>query len=181
MRQNSSWQAHEDNGFDLAHFEIDWEHKVAICPENKKSISWKGTVDRRQQPNSRIKFSQKDCGRCPSRSLCMRGAHKGSKKDLTIYSRPHYEALKLARQRESSPHYITEYAKRSGIEGTVSRALRVCDARHARYRGLQKVHLGHTLIAGALNFVRVGEWFSGKPKVTTRRSPFVELMELQAA
>ncbi len=45
-----------------------------------------------------------------------------------------------------------------------------------RYIGLEKARLGHLLTAAALNFLRLGEWFTGVPRAKTRRSPFATLM-----
>jgi transposase len=90
--------------------------------------------------------------------------------------REHYEALKMARQREGTEDFLAEYARRAGIEGTISRAVRTCEVRRSRYVGIVKTHLQHLLTATSLSFLRVGEWLMGVPKATTRRSPFARLM-----
>lgn len=38
-RVNSSWQARE-GGIDATQFEIDWDHRQALCPAGKRSIGW---------------------------------------------------------------------------------------------------------------------------------------------
>ncbi len=70
----------------------------------------------------------------------------------------------------------TAYARRAGIEGTLSRGLRVCRLRRTRYTGQEHVHLGHVLTAVGLNFLRLGEWFSDAPRARMRRSPFATLI-----
>jgi hypothetical protein len=49
-----------------------------------------------------------------------------------------------------------EYARRAGIEGTISRGLRSTRLRRTRYLGLQRVRLGHMLTAAGLNVLRLG-------------------------
>ena len=87
-----------------------------------------------------------------------------------------YNALRAARQRESTEEFAREYGKRAGIEGTLSQGIRVCEMRRSRYVGLAKTHLQHVLTATALNFLRVGQWRLGTPRARTRESAFVRLM-----
>jgi transposase len=87
----------------------------------------------------------------------------------------------MAREREQTAAFPNQYARRAGIEGTISRSVRTCDIRRSKYVGLAKTHLQHLLSAASLNFVRVGEWLMGVPKATTRRSPFARLMAQPAA
>ena len=106
-----------------------------------------------------IKFSGKDCTPCPSRDLCIRSVKEYKRRTVTI-RRPteNHEALQKARERERTTDFRAEYAKRAGIEGTVSRAVRTCEVRRSRYIGLSKTHLHHLLLsATSLSFLRVGE------------------------
>lgn len=92
--------------------------------------------------------------------------------------RPHeqYEALRKRRRFEESDEYAQAYAKRAGVEGTISQGIRRCGLRRSRYLGLVKTHLGHVLIAAALEFVRVAEWLGGTDRARTRQAPFAILM-----
>jgi transposase len=125
----------------------------------------------------KIKFSQRDCQACASRLECTRAKRR------TITVRPHeqYLSLQAARQREQTTAYKAEYAKRAGIEGTISQAVRAFGVRRARYRGAPKTHLQHVLTAAAINFVRVGMWLTGNRPATTRHSRFQALMAHTAA
>ncbi|MDQ6906381.1 MAG: transposase [Chloroflexota bacterium] len=68
------------------------------------------------------------------------------------------------------------------FEGTISREIRSCRLRRTRYIGLARTRLRHLLTAAALNFLRLGEWFTGSSPAKTRRSPFATLMtDLMAA
>ena len=177
--RNTGWQAREETGFDLSNFEFDWEKKEATCPEGKKSMSWKETT-RDGRPAVRVKFSRYDCRPCPSRDLCIRRESSIPFRDLTVRSREHYEAMRLARKLGLGPDRA-RYSGREGIEGTIARAVKTCGARRARYVGLGKVHLQHLLGAAALNFLRVGEWLAGQKRGAPPRSPFSKLMASPAA
>lgn len=47
--------------------------------------------------------------------------------------------------------------------------------RHARYRGLQKVHLQHVFSAVALNMIRLNAWWNDHPLDRTRTSHLARL------
>ena len=72
------------------------------------------------------------------------------------------------------------YAKRSGIEGTVSQGVRTCGLRRTRYRGFAKTHLDHMLTATAMNCLRLSEWLVGVPKAKTQHSRFARLLALRS-
>ncbi len=181
-RPDYKWQARESTGFEAAAFTIDWDNEVATCPEGKQSLSWSPAIDKQNTMVMKIKFSAKDCMPCPSRDLCIRSVKDYKRRTISI-RRPkeHHEALQRAREREGAAEFKEQYAKRAGIEGTVSRAVRTCEVRCSRYIGLSKTHLQHLLSAASINFLRVGEWLMRVPKAKTRRSPFARLMAQPAA
>jgi Transposase DDE domain len=72
--------------------------------------------------------------------------------------------------------FQAEYARRAGIEGTISRGIRSTRLRRTRYRGLARVHLGHILTAVGLNVLRLGEWLLETTRAKTRLTPFARLM-----
>jgi transposase len=180
-RADRKWQAKEGTGFEAAAFTLDWEQKVATCPEGKKSISWSPAIDNRYNHVIKIKFSSKDCMPCPSREKCIRSRRRWKRRSVTVRADGHQQALEAARKREKEPGFAAAYARRAGIEGTISRAVRTCSVRRSKYVGLEKTQLHHLLSATALNFLRVGEWLMGMPKATTRRSPFARLITASAA
>jgi transposase len=175
-RSDYHWQARDGTGFAAEHFAIDWEKRAATCPEGRTSISWTPAIDRRDNAVIKIKFSTTDCRGCPSRSRCTRSQAKDPRRTVTVRAAPEFHALAAARQREGTAAFAAAYAKRAGIEGTLSRGIRTCRLRQIRYIGLAKTRLGHLLTAAALNFLRLGEWFADIPRAKTRRSPFVTLM-----
>jgi len=96
----------------------------------------------------------KDCQPCPSRSDCTRA----KRRTITVRRQDHYLALQAARIRETTEAYATEYARRAGVEGTLSQGTRAYGLRRARYIGEAKTALQHLLTAAAINFVRIANW-----------------------
>ena len=72
-----------------------------------------------------------------------------------LHQQKQQEALQAARQRLTTDEGWAIYARRAGIEGTLSQAVRVGGLRRARYRGLHKTHLQHVAIVAALNVDRI--------------------------
>jgi transposase len=168
------WQARAGEGFAAENFQIDWQRQIAICPGNKESSSWTTARDGRKLEVIKIKFSRKDCAPCPLRPKCTH-AEKSPRRTITLRAERQYQAQQLARVREKTPAFKKLYARRAGVEGTISQGVRSFDLRRSRYIGMAKTHLQHLLIAIAMNLVRVVRWFSGEKLATTRQSAFVML------
>ena len=86
-----------------------------------------------------------------------------------------HEALQQARQTQSTPTFWKKYAKRSGIEGTIFQAVRVCEVRRSRYIGLAKTRLQMLATAAAINLHRVYDWLTEVPRLLTRTTLFASL------
>lgn len=179
-RKDQRWQARAAEGFSMEHFAIDWEQRRAICPEGHHSIEWVPRTDNHGKQNIYIRFSRSDCGPCPSRAKCTQSQVKYPRRSIAIRPQPQYEMLQQRRAFEGTRAYAVAYAKRAGIEGTLSQGIRRCAMRRSRYIGQAKTHLQHILTAAAINFVRVSEWLAGTPRAQTRRSPFAVLMSRAA-
>jgi transposase len=180
-RLDYHWQAREGAGFDVQHFQIDWDQHQASCPAGKTSLSWTPALDNRGNAVIKVKFSSRDCRRCDHVAQCVRSKKRYPRRTLTIRPQPQYQALQAARQREATEAFRAEYARRAGIEGTISRGVRGARLRRTRYVGLPRVHLGHLLTAAGLNVLRLGEWFLETSRAKTRLSPFARLMADGAA
>ena len=94
---------------------------------------------------------------------------------LMVRAQPQFDALMAARQRQTTEVFKARYAKRAGVEGTISQGVQRCELRRTRFSGLAKTAQGHRFIAAALNLVRVAVWLAGVPRSTTRRSAFAAL------
>jgi transposase len=167
-----SWQAQAAEGFSVAYFVIDWEAQTASCPNGKTSVRWLERLDR-PQPEVQIKFAPADCRPCPLRAQCTR-SEQGARW-LSVPAQAQFEALHAARDRQTTDEFKTHYARRAGIEGTVSQGVHLGDLRRSRYIGEAKTRLMHLILAAALNFVRVAAWLAETPRAQTRRSAFAAL------
>ena len=82
------------------------------------------------------------------------------------------------RKQEQTKEFAQIYARRAGVEGTISQGVRMMGLRRSRYIGEEKTHLQHIATAAALNLVRSMAWFEGLPRAQTRRSAFVRLYDV---
>jgi hypothetical protein len=88
---------------------------------------------------------------------------------------PLWQARHHALQAQASPGWRASYAKRAGVEATISQAVRGCGLRRARYRGLAETHLQHVLVGMAINVLRLGAWFGPTPSPQRRPSRIHQL------
>jgi transposase len=168
-----SWQTKTTGAFGVAAFTIDWENKLARCPQGKVSASWVEGHNAQGHDIVQILFERKTCAACPARAQCTRSA--SGPRTLRLSAQPQHEALQQARQREKTAEFQKTYARRAGVEGTISQGVRVAGLRRARYVGLAKTRLQHLATAAALNVVRVGAWFLENVRAKTRRSALAVL------
>jgi transposase len=168
-----SQQRRARDGYDLGTFLIDWETRQARCPQGQTSIRWTPGRDVSGDPVVRIRFHGPTCRACPVRPACTQA--KGAPRQLTVRPQAQHEAIQAARRRQETAEFAAQYARRAGIEGTQSQAVRRCGLRHCRYIGHAKTRLQHVLTATALNLMRVAAWFEDAPRATTRRSAFATL------
>jgi transposase len=168
-----SWQAREATGFDLRAFTVDWAAHTVTCPEGHTSTKWCPTHDAYGSDVIRIEFATADCRACPSRRRCTRSAKEP--REMGLRPQAQQEALWAARQRQLTLSFKEAYARRAGIEGTLSQAIHGCGLRRTKYIGLAKTRLQHVITAAALNVVRASAWLAGIPQAQTRQAPFVTL------
>src|SRR5919109_64402 len=139
-RLDYHWQAQAGAGFDVQHFQIDWDRQHATCPAGKTSISWAPMLDTRGNPVIQVRFSTKDGRRCDHLAQCIRSTKRDPRRTLTIRPQPQYQALQAARQREATDAFRAAYARRAGIEGTSSRGMRSTRLRRTRDIGRRRGH-----------------------------------------
>jgi transposase len=165
-----------ETGYDLTHFCIDWQAQTVSCPQGHPSSSWTPAQEAKGKPVIKVKFSQRDCQACPSQASCT----GTTRRPLTLQPRERMQALFAARKREHTAEFKETYRHRAGIEGTHSQAVRTMGLRRSRYIGLHKTHLGHVVIATAVNLLQLMSWLRGEAPEQTRTSAFQRVME-QAA
>ncbi len=151
-----SWQARHGQGFDVPSFTIDWAAQHVRCPQGHTSHSWSPWKRQGHESAIVVRFAKADCTVCPVRAQCTHSA-KGAR-TLKLLPRAEYDALQAARQRQRQPDFQKQYAKRAGIEGTLSQGVRAFELRSTRYVGLAKTHLQHVATATAINLKRYFAW-----------------------
>jgi hypothetical protein len=176
------WQAQQHGGFAPADFELDWEHEQAICPQGEHSLTWKQAQDG-NRPIIKIQFATATCRQCPVREQC---THSSRGRSLTVLPKAAQEAREERLREQGSKEFQQRYARRAGVEATISAAVRTKGLRRCPSRGLVKAHLHHVSIASAINLVRLDtgllQLAQGKPVRPVRPlSPFARLKERACA
>jgi transposase len=172
-RKDASWQNRTEGAYGVEDFAIDWERQQVRCPQGRLSASWKEYTAEDRAPYVSARFRDSDCRACPVRSRCTRSATQG--RQLKLPPREQSAALREMREFIDSEEGRRVYAKRAGIEGTISQGVRSFGLRRARYRGESKAHLQHVATAVAINLDRIDDWQAGVPRAETRTSRFARL------
>jgi transposase len=173
VKKDVRWQANAGQGYGLADFTIDWEGQQAICPQGQRSSVWSEQRNAYEQEVIQVRFPKQACGPCPCRDLCTRS--KRGVRSLVLRPQAQHEALQQNRKAQTTQEFWQRYAKRSGIEGTISQGVRAFDMRRARYVGLAKAALQTIAIVAAINLHRLFDWLEHMPLAPTRASRFVRL------
>ena len=173
VRTKVSWQAAAAEGFDLSHFRIDWDRQQVTCPGGQTSSQWCDRPATTRKTAIQVRFSPAVCRSCPSQAKCTQ-ARSGAR-TITFLPQPEHTALQHARQAQDTPEFKARYARRAGIEGTISQAVRGFELRSARYIGLAKTHLQMIATAVAINLHRLFDYWQDQPRARTRTSPFARL------
>jgi transposase len=165
---DNSWQAKAGQGFDVAHFQLDWQNQQATCPQGQTSARWSPAGERME-----VVFAKEVCAACPLRSACTRSSTTG--RVLHVRPQAAHEALQARRHEQETPAFRQAYQTRAGIEGTLSQAVRGMGIRRARYDGLHKTQVQHVVTAVAINLVRIDAMLTQTPRGTTHHSTFMRL------
>ena len=126
-----------------------------------------------------IKFAKRDCRVCPVQLQCTRASLP--RRTVTVRPEAQHRALQAARAREKTETFAKPYARRAGIEGTLSQGVRCFHLRRTHYIGRVKAHLQHLLIATGMNLMRVARWLVEEPLAQVRPSAFACFHQVAAA
>ena len=118
-------------------------------------------------------FQEADCHACPAQAQGTRSTR--GIRHLQLLPQAQYEALQKARQDQQTREFWQRYAKRSGIEGTISQGVRAFDVRFSRYIGLIKTQVQMVFTATAMNVYRLFNWAAEVPHALTRIGHFASL------
>jgi len=167
-----SAQARAKAGFDKTAFTIDWAAQQATCPQGATSASWSPATQRGTEVIV-VTFGADTCGPCPVRRHCT--TSRRGRRQLTLRPRPLHDVLAGARTEQDTKAWHAKYALRAGVEGTIHQAVAITGIRHARCRGLPKIHLQHAFSAVALNLIRLHAYWNNNPHDRTRTSHLARL------
>lgn len=129
-RHNNLWQAKQADGFMVDDFSIDFASQRAVCPAGKTSLNWQPTLSPYGKPIIKIRWSRNDCGGCKVHDRCTRSTPP--QRQITVRPQQQHEALRERRAHEQTGDFAAEYARRAGIEGTISEAVRAISVRPGR-------------------------------------------------
>jgi transposase len=160
--------------FTVDAFRLDWEARVATCPEGKRSKTWWDYTDPAGRPFVYVKFARGDCRSCACSVECVADAARDPRK-LSLRPRAEHEAIQAARLAQGTTEWRLTYNRRAGIEGTISQGVRTAGLRRSRYRGHAKTHLQHVGIACAINLQRITDVLLDRPPARTRASRLAAL------
>jgi transposase len=173
ITRDVSWQAREKTGYDLSRFVVDWDAHQVLCPQGQRSTQWSTSHDRTASEIVVVGFDRSTCQACPARAQCTR--NKTSGRSMQLRPREQHEAIQRIRAQRTTDEFKQKYRKRSGIEGTLSQAVRAFDARRTRYIGLAKTHLQMIATAVAINLSRFCDYLEGARPIAKRTSAFAAL------
>ena len=100
---NASWQERAGTGFDLQRFAIEWDTQTVICPQGKRSRSWRPRHHPGGLPQIHVRFDRHDCLACVCRAACTRSTTKP--RTLAFQPQAHQVALEAARLRQTTPEF----------------------------------------------------------------------------
>jgi transposase len=136
-------------GFKQADFVLDFERKIATCPNGQISVAW---LERPQEDGyigAHVLFRHK-CDGCPYRADCAPG-----KSGRSLEISPYHAQITARRAKMKTAEFKEDMKHRPAIEGTISEMVRKHGLRRARYRGKNKVRLQHLFIGAAVNLKRL--------------------------
>ena len=176
-RVDNSWQAKLEGAYDQSCFTIDWAGEQVVCPQGKTSRTWREFSDE-YGVYYQVIFDRDACLACEARACCTRA--QAAPRRLRLKPQAQHEALQAARHLQETEAGRKLYAKRAGVEGTLSQGVRAFGLRRSRYRGVVKTHLQHVATAAAMNLERLWAWFDERPRAKTRTSRFARLAPMAA-
>ena len=177
LLEDTSPQA-RGGGYTTAAFTIDWDIEQVTCPQGAVNTSWSRCTQRGTEAIV-VRFDTATCTPCPVRDQCTTATRSG--RQLSLRPREVHEAVVAARAEQTTQHWHDRYKIRAGVEGTIRQTSHVTGIRTARYTGLVKTRLEHTIAATATNLIRLDAWWTGKPLDRTRTTHLQRLHLTPAA
>ena len=173
VRESARWQHHGEGAYARAQCTVDWAARNARCPPGPYSVGWYPVQLATGHHYIRVTFAPEDGAGCPQRARCTRATTQ----PCSLQRQPQAQQAAIDHMRASlkSDAGRQLYAKRAGLEGTLSHGVRAFGLRRRRSIGLTKTHLQQGAIAAALHLDRLAAWFMHRPRAQTRVSRFAAL------
>jgi transposase len=165
-------------GYTAAMFTIDWDHEQVTCPEGTLSRHWTPARQNSSRDVILVQFPAPACRDCPARDRCTTSARG---RQLSLRPRHIHDAVTAARAAQATTDWQRRYATRAGVEGLMHQATHVTGIRRARYLGLPRTTLEHSIAAAAVNLIRLDDWWTCTPLDRGRTSQFQRLQYQLAA
>jgi transposase len=138
----------KDEKYKLDKFKVNFENKIAICPENKISIK----CSKQKDGSFCIYFDKKDCFNCSGYKECV-GESRDKKRKIHINK--YYDILQERRSLQKEKDFKDEMKVRAQIESTICELVRKHGLRKAKYKGVDGRQLQFYLSGSALNVKRI--------------------------
>ena len=102
---DTTWQGRANTGFDLTNFQIDWEQRSVLCPQQHFSVIWSESHDTANNPVIHVRFAAADCLACLQRNQCTRSIK--NPRSLKLRPQLQHEALQKARQQQDTELFLS--------------------------------------------------------------------------
>ncbi|GAA2627797.1 hypothetical protein GCM10010411_76260 [Actinomadura fulvescens] len=158
VKAKATRRSRKGNVFTRDAFTIDWDHQKVTCPQGNTSPTWLTSPS--LAPYVQVNFSKRDCRDCPIKTQCTRSAARL----LTFLPHDLHELQTAARAEQQTREWKMRYAKRAGIESTISEFVQGHGMRQCRYRSQDKAHVQHVLTAIAVNIERINVQLTSAPE-----------------
>jgi transposase len=169
LKQSSSRQEREGQGYDVHAFAIDWAARQAYCPQGHRSVKWTPGHSPEGHAVIRIRFDKATCDACAERPACTSSSKYP--RQITVKPQALHKAIEAAHARQATAAFKAQYALRAGVESTLSQGARRFNVRRSRYIGLAKTRLQQTINATAMNVVRIADWLRKGGTAQPKRRP----------
>jgi transposase len=148
------------NEFGSDHFDVDCEHRKAVCPAGHESRQC-SLIHDHYNKNVFLRFEWAGlCDECVHRKKCTRS--REGRRLLVVGI--HHDLLQQRRKQMNEEAFTKKLRRRSAIEGTISEFTRG-GGRRTRYRGLAKTTLANYFQGAAVNagrWIRLAQWQMGQ-------------------
>lgn len=157
-------------------FSISVEETQAVCPRGEKAKSMRESVRTdRGKKVVMIVWGEESCRGCEMAPEGVKRAGRGRILKLS----GNYTTLSARREEQKEEEFRKKYARRAGIEASLSEMTRGSGGRKSRYRGRDKTRLQYLAVATGMNLKRAIRWERGERPARKREVRLKKLMGME--